>query len=264
MKRAPDGYYTAKQAIELLGLSRASFYDYVEDGKIKRYVPPLRTEGFYKKKEIDLMAAQIALILHIELSDEEDTLITTRVAKPEDAQGIREVLTEGFGWQSASVEQRLAWYRVNPLIDYVVVYDSKIAGYITAVPYVPTALEDMMAGRKRAWHIEPDDILPFLPGRTYTLYVGAAVRRDMPDPKILARRLLSKFINFLQELAESEIVIEKLYAVSNQEDGIKLCKKLGFVQQETQPGDLFPDSRFMLDLTTSDSHFAKLYRKTLK
>src|SRR5258707_1114195 len=115
VKRAPDGYYTAKQAIELLGLSRASFYDYVEDGKIKRYVPPLRTEGFYKKKEIDLMAAQIALILHIELSDEEDTLITTRVAKPEDAQGIREVLTEGFGWQSASVEQRLAWYRVNPL-----------------------------------------------------------------------------------------------------------------------------------------------------
>ncbi len=209
------------------------------------------------------MAAEIALFFHTELPEEE-SLITTRAAKPEDAQGIHDVLSKGFGWNTADVELRLAWYKVNPMIDYVVLFENTIAGYITAVPYTPEILNDMMAGRKRAWHIKPDDILPYILGHSYSLYVGAAVRRDMPDPKILARRLLSGFINFIQELAESGIIIEKLYAVSDQEDGRRLCRKLGFVQQETQPGDLFKDARFVLDLETSNSRFAKLYRKAVQ
>jgi len=57
---APPGYYTASQARQKLGMPSSTFNLYVRDGKIKRYVPPLRSEGFYSQAEIDQLADEIA------------------------------------------------------------------------------------------------------------------------------------------------------------------------------------------------------------
>jgi len=259
VKKAPPGFYTAKEAQARLGMSPSLFRYYVRNGRIKRHVPPLRVEGFYKREEIDRLATEIALFLH---SGEEKQTTETRIAQPSDAQGIVEVLSV-MGWQTATADQRRSWYKVNPYQDYVAVRDGQVAGYIWAVPLKAEALEDMMSGRKRGWHIQPQDILPYEPGRSYNLYVGAATRKDVESHvQRVGFRLISGFFTFLEELAEQGITIHQLYAVSAEPEGQKLCRDLGFVEQPVQEGDKFP--RFMLDLRTSTSHFAKLYKQAVQ
>lgn len=259
VKKAPIGYYTARQAQEKLGLNPSTFSLYVRQGKINRYIPPLRKEGFYKREEIDKLATKWELFLGEH--EEEKTLAETRVAAEADAQGIVDVLAS-FGWPAATAEQRVSWYKSNPLIDYIVLWDNKVMGYIWAAPFTKEALSAMMSGKKRAWDIMPQDILPYESGKRYSLYVGIATRKDAPHHVRLSSHLISSFMGFLEELAEQDIIIQHMYAVSAEPEGQKLCKRIGFIEQKAQPGDLFP--RFILDFDTSDSRLAKLYREAVQ
>lgn len=261
VKKAPPGYYMPREAREKLGMTESSFNYYVRQGKIKKYVPPLRSEGFYSKKEIDRLAAQMELFIH-EITDEKQTAVT-RIAQPVDAQGIVDVLLS-FGWQTTTAQQRIDWYAVNPYVDYVALVDnSVVGGYIHAVPYTAETLEALMSGKKHSRQVQPSEILPYESGRTYDLYIGIALRKDIPHyTQRVGFRLISGFFAFIGELAEQQIFISRLYAVSDQEDGMKLCRDLGFVQLPAQEGDKFP--RWMLDLETSDSRFARLYRETVQ
>jgi len=259
-KKAPPGYYRAKEAQERLGMTPSAFSYYVRQGRIKKHVPPMRVEGFYEKKEIDLLANEMALFLHTH-APEEVTSTEVRPALPVDTEGIVHVLAV-MGWQTTTPEQRESWYAVNPFIDFVALLHGEVMGYIHAVPYTEQALEDIMSGVRRSWHMTPQDILAYEPGRSYDLYVGIATRQDIPQhTQRFGFRLLSGFISFLEELATQGITIRRMYAVSAEEDGQKLCKDLGFIEQPAQPGDLFP--RFMLDLETSNAHFARVYRTAL-
>ncbi|SRR6266487_1444929 len=259
-KRAPQGYYTAKQARERLGMTPSAFSYLVRQGRIKKYVPPLKVEGYYERREIDRLANEMALYLHTTTVEEPET--ETRTALPEDAEGIVHVLAV-LGWQTTTPEQRREWYVVNPYLDYVVLFHGEIAGYIHAAPFKPDALEDIMSGKRRSWDMTPQDYLAYKPGRAYDLYIGIAVRPDVEKhTRRFGFRLISGFIDFLGELAERHIVIRRLYAVSDEDDGKKLCRALGFIEQPKQEGDRFP--RFLLDLETSDAHFARIYRESVQ
>lgn len=260
VKKAPPGYYTAQQAQQKLGMNASTFGYYVRKGKIKRFVPPLRTEGFYEKKEIDHLATELAIFLHTTIDEIASTEV--RVAHPEDTPGIVKILTDR-GWQTAPATLCIKWYEVNGRIDYVALWKGEVMGYIRALPLEPNTLEDMMSGKKRSWHIQPDHILPYEPGKTYDLYVGIATNQNAPNhTHRFGFRLITGFLSFLEGLAEQKIYIRRLYAVSAEPDGQKLSKGLGFVEQPAQEGDLFP--RFMLDLETSDSRFVQLYQQAKK
>lgn len=261
VKKAPEGYYTAKEAQTKLGMNPSTFGYYVRKGKIKKFVPPLRTEGFYEKKEIDKLASEIALFIHTTV-EEEKTTTEVRIARPEDTPGIVNVLTSR-GWRAATASQRVSWYKVNPFIDYVALRDGEVMGYIHAAPFTPEALNATMSGKKRAWDDKPEDFLPYKSGETYDLYVGIATRQDIPNhTQRYGFRLISGFLSFLEELAQQQIFIRNLYAVSAETEGQKLCKGIGFIELPAEEGDHFP--RFGLNLETSDSRFAQWYREVKK
>src|SRR5882762_6903649 len=253
-KKAPTGYYTASEAAARLNMRVGTFSSYVRKGKVKKYIPPMKTEGYYSKREIDRLAFETEMFL---LLAGDDTPTETRTAHNDDAYGVVGVL-ESFGWKTATAEQRQGWYTVNPEQDYIVLWRGTVVGYIWAAPLRSDALEAMMHGSKRGWDITPDDILPFEPGRSYDLYIGIATRQDLPSHTRFASRLIIGYVSFLEELARRGIRINKLHAVSAEPDGQELSRKLGFIEQEAKEGDLFP--RFLLDFQTSDSRFAKLYR----
>jgi hypothetical protein len=258
-KKAPDGFYTARQAREKLGLSEGMFHYYVKQGRIKKVVPTFRKEGFYPKEAIDRMALETAVFYHTNTLEEPQVI--ARVARTEDVPGIVEVLTS-MGWPTTSVEQRAGFYQVNPCIDHVVLSHGKVAGYLTAIPYTLDALADIMSGKRRSWHMTPDDILPYLPNHTYTLYVGIATRQEFHNAKMLSARLIVSFIQFLQRIAlEQGIIISRLDGVSNEETGISLSESLGFIKQPAQLGDYA--NRYAIDIETSDSHFARIYREAV-
>jgi hypothetical protein len=258
-KQAPAGYYTASEAAARLGLNRNTFFYYVRAGKIKKYVPPMRSEGYYNKKEVDTMATEIALYLHLQ----EEAGTETRLARSrEDAQGIVEIM-QSLGWQHATIEQYLAWWEVNPNIHYIVTDRGQVMGNLACVPYTAETIEERLAGRKRAWHVTSADIRPYEPG-TYDVWMGIEVRQDVPDSRRYAFRLISGFLSFLEDLAKQGIFIRRIYGVSAEPPGQKLARNLGFVEQPHEPGDLYENwQRLMLDLETSPSHFAQLYRASL-
>src|SRR6266516_296036 len=259
VKQAPPGYYMPREARNKLGMNESTFNYYVRQGKIPKFVPPFRSEGFYDKKVIDRMATELALVMH---TREEKQTTETRIAQPADAPGVVEVLTS-VGWKTASAAQRASWYKVNRWIDYIAIVDDHVAGYIHAVPYKPATLEAIMSGAKRSWHIQPSDILPYEAGKQFDLYIGIATRKDIQHhTQRVGFRLISGFFTFLEELAEQGVIVRRLYAISDQEDGMRLSRDLGFVQLPAQEGDLFP--RFMLDMETSASRFAQLYREAIQ
>ena len=259
VKKAPVGYYTAKEAQEKLGMNPSTFGYYVRKGKIKKHVPPLRTEGFYERKEIDQLASEIVLFIHATTRESSKTEV--RLAHAEDTPGIVYVLT-ARGWQTATAEQRASWYKVNPSIDYVVTWNDEVMGYIHAVPYTPETLAAMMSGKKRSWNIRPEDILPYEAGKTYDLYIGIATRQDVPNhTQRFGFRLMFGFLSFLEELAQQQVFIHSFNAVSAEVEGQKLSRGIGFIEQQAQKDDLFP--RFVLNLETSNSHLARIYREII-
>lgn len=259
---APKGYLTRAQARERIGVSATKFQGLVDSGVVPRMVFPLHKNGVYPEVIVNELAARMELALN------EDPAVQTRVALPVDAPGIVRVLTIR-GWKTATAAQRRSWYRKNPEIDFIVLYENEVGGYVHAVPYNPETLEDMMSGKKRSWHVQQDDILPYISGGWniepggYDLYVGVATRTDLPDhTQHLGFRLLAAFLAFLLELRERGVIIKRMHAVSAEPDGQRLCRKLGFVEQPAHEGDLFP--RFVLDLETSPSRFARLYREAME
>jgi hypothetical protein len=256
-KKAPAGYYTSAEARKKLGLSPSTFIGYVQKGKIKRYVPPLHREGYYSQREIDQLAENLtAFLVQEEVSSPLPVSVEVRFARPEDTPGVAYVLTSR-GWGATSPEQRAKYYEINPHIDLIILVQGKVAGYLSAIPYTPDVLATIMHNNR--YKVQPSDILPYIPGHTYDLYVGEAVIQTMPNHRIHAGGLIRRFIEFLEVLASQDILIHRMYAVSDQPDGQKLCKDLGFQQDIPQEGDLFP--RYVLDLTTSMSSFAIQYRE---
>jgi hypothetical protein len=55
----PEGYYSAEDAMRVLGMTKAMFYDYVKQDRILKYIPPGLKQGYYKKDYIDALALKI-------------------------------------------------------------------------------------------------------------------------------------------------------------------------------------------------------------
>ena len=253
------GFYSPGETMKVIGITdRNLLRSFVDSGRLTPEHPGGKATAQYKIEQVEALANELRIF--ILQSSREYTDVEIRSATPADAAGIVAVLTSR-GWKTATALQRISWYEVNPCIDFLVSFKGEIAGYINAAPYVTDAMEDMMSGRKRSWHMTPDDILSYEKGKIYDLYVGVAVKQDLPNHTFLASRLIAGFIVFLKGLAKQGIRFSHLYAVSAEPDGQKLCDDLGFERQPAQEGDLFP--RYVLNLETSNSSFAKQYRKAV-
>jgi hypothetical protein len=261
VKKAPPGFYTARQAYERLGMNKQQFYKNV-GGLITRVVLPGSKNGFYRVEDIELLAvAREHALLGRKVPPS-----TFRVATAEDAQGIHDVIVS-LGWPATPPEIRKSWLTVNPEIDWVVTPPGSnlIVGYISAVPYTPLVMERMMTGRIKGKDIKPEDILPFEPGKQYDLFVGLAERIKTKGEVQYANyglRLVFGFRHVIWAWAERDIFIHRLMAHSAEEAGQDLASLLAFKQVPGVSGDLYP--RYVFDFETSQSAFARRYRETWK
>lgn len=260
VKKAPPGFYTAREARERLNILPSAFQTMVTKGEIERVIPPLRREGYYKIEDIDRLANQQDLFFLQNLSTKKYEKTTFEKAEANDADGIHDVLSSLWGEENATpADLRRSWYKANSNIDYVVKFRSLVLGYINATPYRPDTLEDLMSGKKRGWDIKPHEILPFDPGNSYDVFVGIAVRQDVPGHEYYAKRLIYGFFSVLNDLAQNGITIKRMFATSDQPFGIKISQDLGFERQPAQPGDKF--GRFMLDMEKANTLLARKYRE---
>lgn len=259
--KAPEGFYSATEAIKKLGLPRSTFYDLVEKRTIKKVVQPGRSDGYYLKVAID----DLAKARHLFTVQYATNTSTFHQATEEDVQGIYELCVSLWGTRGTyPYELRLARYRKNPDIYYVLKYQDFIVGYSTVMPLTQRAVNEIMKGEKKAWEaITLDDIVPYSRGVPIEyVFLEIGVRDEVPKPKQFGMRLLSGTIRALEDLAREGAIIKKLFAVSSASDGIKLCREFGFKEMLLTPeGNRLS---FELDIETSTSLYLRDYRQIVQ
>src|SRR5229473_3786271 len=82
---ATKQYYTPQEAMQKLGVSKTTFYEYVKAGRIDKHLPSQRKQrgALYLAKDVDDLAAALKGFVTQYSEDREITVF--RTAHPEDA-----------------------------------------------------------------------------------------------------------------------------------------------------------------------------------
>lgn len=259
------GYLSPGQVMKRIGVNRNMLATFVRSGVLtpNDFSEQGIKTALFAEQEVEDVRAELLLAM-LKRTSAHVPPMYFRTVKKEDAYGVVSVLTS-HGWPTTTAGQRLEWYEKNPEIDHVVVQpfngQEVIAGYINAVPYTQEALEKMMRAEWRGWNIKQEHILAFEPGKTYDLFIGLAARADILNVAECGRMLITHFAHdVLPDLAARGIVIEHLYAHTDEEAGYKWLRALGFVEQD-KPGKF---ARYELNLRTIDNPLAHAYQAALK
>ena len=255
--KAPKGYYSASQVMRRLGIGSSTLYHFVEVGKIKRIVPPDMREGYYPQENVDKMVREREMFL---LTYSKDTATFSR-ATEEDIQGIYDV-TASLWKSNPSYEDRLARYRKNPYIYYVVKKEGVVVGFIGMTPLKEKPLEQVMEENFQPVDLGPDSILPFVPGQPIdNLFLDIAVRKGVKSEPY-GMRLLYSGLEVIEDFAKQGNLIKMIYAASSTPDGIKLCRGMGFTELPAKPGA--SRRRFEIDPSKAKSPFLRKYQNIVK
>ncbi|MBV9690400.1 MAG: helix-turn-helix domain-containing protein [Ktedonobacteraceae bacterium] len=259
-KNIPEGLYSAAQAIRRLGVPRSSFYDMVSKGKIEKIEAPHRSDGYYRKSQIDeIVRAKQLFILQYSTKTSEFAKAT-----PDDALGIYDVGVSLWGKAGTpTVETRLEWYKSNPEIDYIVKQEGVVTGYISLMPLKHETIEQLMLGKKRGWEVTPNELLPFTPAIPLECFVMAlGVRPGLQKHEKYVVHLFYGAIDVLESFAQKGIILDKFYATSNTPEGIRACLDFGFQEVGVVPGTT--RKQFILDISTSNTWVLHKYKKAIK
>lgn len=259
--KIPAGFYNASQAIKRLGVPRSTFYDWVEKGTIKKFVEPGKSDAYYLKAAIDDLAKARELFT---IQYAADTTVFEK-ANETDVQGIYDLAVSLWGTRGTyPYEMRLARYKKNPEIFYVLKYMDVVVGYVTFMPVSTKAVEELKTTGKRASSvITLDDILPFTPGEEIEyVFLEIAVRDGVPKPKQYGMRLVLGMSDVMEDFAKREIKFKKLFGTSRTSDGIEMSRKIGFKESSlpSNEGTLF----FELDTETNNHPLLEGYQKIIK
>lgn len=275
--RAPEGMYTAQEAINAIGLSSASFYLLVNTGKIHRIIPPGRKEGYYSKTEIDRYVRNLRIF-----SQPYSEKLDFGLALNEDLPQVWELAASVSGGYAHAVPTDIlkAWVRKNPQTIHILRKGSEIVGYISLLPLPIETIIPRMEGTLLNREIPIDDIQPFEPNTPILLYIAEiAVQHrpeylvnnepDMNNPDPLARqrgaRLIRETARFIADLQKQGTVIDKFYAVGTSAFGIQMGKDLGMQPMTGLSKGLREDRvPFELDANAAQATKSILVRKLAK
>lgn len=274
MKRAkaPSGFYSAKEAMERLGMSRSTFFEYVKEGRIKKTVPPTGKEGYYEKAYIDKMVQDKALFI---LVHSIEPITFSRARSEEDIRGIVDLCIAIYGQGGTpSYDARLEIWQKNPEVYYVVKQEDIVVGYISLIWFDDEALEVLMGPPPKHTHITqagsgvysvtgPEHVNKFKDGKPIdSLFISLGVRPGFTntEQREYAFKLLRGTQDVLSGFAQRGMPIRKLYATSERGDGKKLARKFG-MEEKQYPGDSI--TRYELDIETSDNFLLSPYKSAL-
>src|SRR5439155_8572965 len=130
------GLYSASEAREKLGgIAPESLKRLVDDGKIRKVVPPgNKKRGMYIKEDVDRLAEAMEEFIEMHLMAPQIEGAGFEVVQAQGEDDIREttqIARQHFGENAYGVERRMQWFRKVPNGDYVLKYNGVIVGYFS-------------------------------------------------------------------------------------------------------------------------------------
>ena len=260
-KKAPQGMYTAQEAIAVISIPSTNFYTLVKEGSIKKVTFPDRKEGYYSKSEIDNYARNLKAFQEPYNTEK----LYFGLALNEDIPAIHALTASVSGGEAHAVPEEVlrAWIRKNPQSMHILRKGTEIVGYISAFSLPEETLNLRLQGKLLNRTIPVDDILPFTPNTTLSLYIaemavkhaGDFIKDHEPDPnkpdpvaRLLGSRLIRETARFINGLKKQRITINEMYAVGTSPFGIRLCREIGMSPLDLPEGVRSDRVPFKIDL----------------
>ena len=263
-KKAPQGMYTAKEAIAVIGIPSTNFYTLVREKTIKKITLPDRTEGYYSKSEVDNYARNLKALQQPYSTE----TLQFGLALNEDIPAIHALTASVSGGEAHTVPEEVlrAWIRKNPQSIHILRKGTEVVGYISAFSLPEATLDLRLRGRLLNRTIPVDDIMPFTPNTALSLYIAemavkhvdAFIKDNEPDPskpdpvaRLLGARLIRETSRFINHLRKQGTTINELYAVGTSSFGIRMCRELGMTPMDLSEGVREDRIPFKIDLQQS-------------
>lgn len=260
-KKAPQGLYTAREAIVVVGIPSTNFYSLVGEGTIKRIILPGRKEGYYSKSEVDNYARNLKGLQQPYSAEK----LQFGLALNEDIPSIHALTASVSGGEAHAVPEEVlrAWIRKNPQSVHILRKGTEVIGYISAFSLPEATLNLRLQGKLLNRTIPVDDIMSFTPNTTLSLYVAeiavkhadAFIKNNEPDPnkpdpvaRFLGARLIRDTSRFIHSLRKQGIAINELYAVGTSPFGIHMCREIGMFPMNLPEGVRSDRVPFTIDL----------------
>ncbi len=273
-KKAPEGMYTAQEAITTIGIPSTAFYGLVNAGEIKRIVPPGRREGFYSRVEIDNYARTLQAFSAPYMGEKLDFV----PALNEDLRNIHDLVASVSGGEkhAVPVDVLKGWIRRNPQSVHILRKKTEIMGYVSMFPLQMDTLMRRLSGQLLNREIPFDDILTFRPGSTIPLYIAEIAVRHQPEYLIhnepdptkhdkqaaeLGSKIIREIVHFIADLRKQDVAISGFYAVGTSQFGIEMCRRLGMQPMDLPTGVRENRIPFYLDMEQESKSF--LVRKLM-
>jgi hypothetical protein len=249
-------YYTAEEAMKKLGLPRSTFHHLVRKGEIPKIVLPLRKQAVYPKQEIDKIAKQKAeMLAELETTPEHLAFV---LPSREDLEQLLEIericYPEETLFEPSIIEQRMH-YNPNNIHVLKNTETNMVLGSVTMSPMRRESLEKLINLEIDDKEVPVEDYLPFTPGEAQDIYIMSIIARPLLPEKFYAGKLLVAVLNYLKELLDQGVRINKIYSVATTRDGEELALNFQFSPLNTEWTGEHEEFRhsYVLDLHTLKS-----------
>jgi len=262
--RPPKNYLTAAEVKKLLGITDGMLYNFINNGALKRHIPPGRKQGVYAKSEVE----QLARDLQVFISTREVDKTTFRKAEKADMPATMELFMasnpraqqQRLAPSETILKTRLLWLDRNPDLFYVVEHDGEIVGFTSIIPLEPEKVKETLDSSNPIMNIVPEEIGQFEPGKPLHVYIGTM--RTKPNISKLQKRsygvrLIGGLISTILDMLGNGINIQAFYAKSEVVDGIRVLKHMGF----TEVPSITESKNYILEMNKEGRATLEKYRR---
>lgn len=261
------GLYTASEARRRLGgIAGASLQRLVDDGKIRKVIPPEnKKRGMYDRDDVDKLADAMQQFMDIyTLTNSNDKPELMQAKSEEDIWATIRIDQQYFGDQIHSPEKRMHWFKICPNGDYILKHHGIIVGYFSMQGIKQEAVDRLFIHRRGNPKTQVEDMCALSSGKPIQAYVSMiAVKADerQSHQKTYGMLLLLGLENVFINLGSQGVDIRTIWAKSGTVPGIKLCRDFGFKDLGYINNDQIG---FNLDIETSQLPMVQKYREALK
>lgn len=225
-----EDFYTAKEAIEKLGLAPASFHRKVAAGQIPKVTARGRKQGAYPKRDID------ALALAMDMVFTPSEKITFSRSSPGDQLEELEIGVLCFGSEYITpLPERIAFQQTSEFTFWSLKVNGRVAVYASMFHFPKAFLDDILTGRQIERAITTKQVLKFSRAEEFDVYVDVLAS----DPRLAEHRrkyysglFIAHFANKILDLLANGYKIRALYTVTASPDGDRIVRDVGFQLME--------------------------------
>lgn len=267
-------YYTAQEAMKKLGVSKSTFYYYVEEGRIHKHLPPHKKRGaLFVATEIDDMVNALERVPQSFAGNEQRT--TLRLARSEDIHELDRVVRQkeqenihpGVVAESGiAYGSKEGLHKVFVLpeaeVGHVLEKKGHMIGFFEIFPMNHVTLLRILRRKIPVSSINKEEFIPYESGQQIDCLIWAIV--PFSDNTHLAASLIKKMLTFFHTLGKRGVEIESVYLVATSREEMSMCRRAGFIMMQLPETDIPRWVPFEMRLTEGRHRFTKNYVQALK